>query len=275
MFGPKTAATLALGTVLSAGGVADAVDNVQSLLQKDARAVIAASHHRPGALAISAVTGGVVLATGSVLDLPPFPDRFPPRAFSIAGIDMKSGQPGNLAGLIEDLKRGGGRRHVFFSRDTAFGDLIHEKGKKGDERRRQFFSREVPFGELIHNKARKYDVDPALVAAVMEAESDFQKRARSPVGARGLMQIMPDTGRKLGAGDLYDPEQNIDAGVRYIKYLQGRFGGDLKKTVAAYNAGEGNVERYGGVPPFQETRQYVKRVMSRYHERSAEAEAYR
>jgi soluble lytic murein transglycosylase-like protein len=87
------------------------------------------------------------------------------------------------------------------------------------------------------------------------------------------MQLMPRTGRWLGASNLYDPEQNVDAGVKYIKYLQKRFNGNLKQTIAAYNAGEGNVKRYGGVPPFQETRSYVKKVMSRYEERSAQLKA--
>ena len=129
--------------------------------------------------------------------------------------------------------------------------------------RREFFANAVPFGDIIHEKAAKYDVDPALVAAVIETESRFHPQARSRVGARGLMQLMPRTGRWLGARNLNDPNQNIDAGVKYIKYLQRRFDGNLNKTIAAYNAGEGNVRRYNGVPPFSETRSYVRKVMTR------------
>jgi soluble lytic murein transglycosylase-like protein len=88
------------------------------------------------------------------------------------------------------------------------------------------------------------------------------------------MQLMPRTGRWLGATNLYDPAQNVDAGVKYIKYLQGRFDGNLKKTIAAYNAGEGNVKRYGGVPPFNETRSYVKKVLNRYEQRTQQLKAY-
>ena len=132
-----------------------------------------------------------------------------------------------------------------------------------DAIRRDFFANAVPFGDIIHEKAAKYDVDPALVAAVIETESRFHPRARSRVGARGLMQLMPRTGRWLGAQNLNDPNQNIDAGVKYIKYLQRRFDGNLNKTIAAYNAGEGNVRRYNGVPPFSETRSYVRKVMTR------------
>ena len=140
--------------------------------------------------------------------------------------------------------------------------------------RREFFANAVPFGDLIHEKAQKYDVDPALVAAVVETESRFKTHARSQVGARGLMQLMPRTGRWLGARNLYDPNQNVDAGTKYLSYLNQRFDGNLKKTIAAYNAGEGNVRRYRGVPPFRETRSYVKNVMSRYERRKKELAQY-
>ena len=82
------------------------------------------------------------------------------------------------------------------------------------------------------------------------------------------MQLMPSTGRWMGARDLYDPAQNVDAGVKYIKYLQSRFDGNLKNTIAAYNAGEGNVRRYNGVPPFRETQHYVRTVLRNYDKRN-------
>ncbi|HJQ36998.1 MAG TPA: lytic transglycosylase domain-containing protein [Thermoanaerobaculia bacterium] len=141
--------------------------------------------------------------------------------------------------------------------------------------RAEFFAEEIPYGELIHEKAEKYDVDPALVAAVIEQESKFRPKAKSPVGAKGLMQLMPRTGRWMGAQNLYDPEQNIDAGVKYIKYLNARFNGDLRKTIAAYNAGEGNVKRYRGIPPFRETRTYVKKVLKNYDKRTKQLEDYK
>lgn len=128
----------------------------------------------------------------------------------------------------------------------------------------------IPFGELIKTAAEKHEVDPILVLAVIEAESSFEKEARSPRGALGLMQLMPSTGRWMGARNLLDPEQNIEAGTRYLKYLESRFKGDLDRQLAAYNAGEGTVRRYGGIPPYRETRQYVTRVMENYERRTAE-----
>src|SRR5712692_1962629 len=125
-----------------------------------------------------------------------------------------------------------------------------------------FFKTKVPFGSIIYSEARKNDLPPELVAAVVNTESKFQPTARSGAGAIGLMQLVPRTGRWLGARDLTNPAQNIMAGTKYLKYLTERFGGDQQKAIAAYNAGEGNVRRFGGVPPFRETRNYVQRVRS-------------
>ncbi|HYC61874.1 MAG TPA: lytic transglycosylase domain-containing protein [Thermoanaerobaculia bacterium] len=126
--------------------------------------------------------------------------------------------------------------------------------------REDFFKKEVPFGALIYKEAKKNDVRPELVAAVVQAESRFKPTARSGAGAVGLMQLVPRTGRWMGARDLTNPAQNIAAGTKYLKYLNERFDGNETKVIAAYNAGEGNVKRFGGVPPFRETRSYVKKV---------------
>lgn len=126
--------------------------------------------------------------------------------------------------------------------------------------REDVFKSEVPFGELILEEAKKNDLPPELVAAVVETESQFKPNARSPVGARGLMQLMPRTGKWMGANNLSDPQENVEAGAKYLRYLTERFDGDETKILAAYNAGEGNVRKYGGVPPFRETRNYVKKV---------------
>lgn len=136
------------------------------------------------------------------------------------------------------------------------------------------FYRSIPFGEIIHAKAKKYEVDPALVAAVVEVESDFRLEAESSRGALGLMQLRPSTGRWMGARNLFDPGQNIDAGTRYLKYLEERFDGDLSRQLAAYNAGEGTVSRYGGVPPYPETRSYIRKVLERYERRNSELDRF-
>lgn len=142
-----------------------------------------------------------------------------------------------------------------------------------DDVRAQFFHG-IPFGDIIHAKAKKYQVDPALVAAIVEVESGFVTEAKSPRGAVGLMQLRPSTGKWMGAMNLVDPQQNIDAGTRYLKYLQGRFEGDLTRQLAAYNAGEGTVSRYGGVPPYPETRSYIRKVLERYERRNSELEQF-
>lgn len=134
----------------------------------------------------------------------------------------------------------------------------------------QFFKSEVPFGSIIYREAKKNNIRPELVAAVVQAESRFKPTARSGAGAVGLMQLVPKTGRWMGARDLTNPVQNIAAGTKYLKYLHERFDGNETKVIAAYNAGEGNVRRFGGVPPFKETRNYVRKVKNYeqdYHQR--------
>jgi len=118
---------------------------------------------------------------------------------------------------------------------------------------------DAPFQTLITAAADKYRLDPRLLASVIRAESNFGPRARSPKGAMGLMQLMPRTARQYAVDDPYDPAANIDAGARHLRTLLDRF--DLPVALAAYNAGEGAVQRFGGVPPFAETRAYVRRIL--------------
>ena len=115
--------------------------------------------------------------------------------------------------------------------------------------------------QSVQKAARRYDLAPELIRAVIRAESNFQVDAQSPAGAQGLMQLMPATARELGVSDSFDIEQNIDGGARYLRRMLDRYSGDLRAALAAYNAGPGNVDRYGGRVPFAETRQYVDRVL--------------
>ncbi|MCH7336140.1 lytic transglycosylase domain-containing protein [Acinetobacter sp. NIPH 2699] len=120
------------------------------------------------------------------------------------------------------------------------------------------------FDHLIRQAAQQHGVSEGLIKAVMHTESGFNVNARSPVGAQGLMQLMPATAKRFNVSNAYDPQQNIFAGAKYLSWLLKRFKGDTRLALAAYNAGEGNVDKYKGIPPFRETQDYVRRVTSRY-----------
>ena len=111
--------------------------------------------------------------------------------------------------------------------------------------------------------ARRHSLDPDLVQAVVAVESGFRPDAVSPKGAQGLMQLMPATARSLGVKDTFDPASNLDGGTRHLRALIERYDGDVKRALAAYNAGEGAVARHGGVPPYPETVAYVRKVLQR------------
>lgn len=120
--------------------------------------------------------------------------------------------------------------------------------------------------------AERFEVDAGLVRAMMAVESCFDRYAISRVGARGLMQLMPQTAAALGVQDSFDPQENIRGGVQYFARLLERFGGDITRAIAAYNAGPEAVEYYDGVPPYDETKSYVRRVLERWHEYRGSAE---
>ena len=120
------------------------------------------------------------------------------------------------------------------------------------------------FQEAISSAAQRHGVEAELVRAVIKVESDFNAQARSNKGAQGLMQLMPETARLHNVADAYNPLENIDGGVRHLRLLMDQYRGDLELVLAAYNAGVNAVEKYRGVPPFGETKEYIRRVLSFY-----------
>ncbi len=124
----------------------------------------------------------------------------------------------------------------------------------------------VKYQASIVSLAKEYNVPAALVAAVIKAESDFRPNAVSPVGARGLMQVMPATAHELKVYNLSDPHENIRAGTKYIRSLLDQFRGNLTLAIASYNAGPGAVKRFGSVPPYPETRKYVQKVLHNFQQ---------
>ena len=128
---------------------------------------------------------------------------------------------------------------------------------------------------LVYSLAQQYDIDAQLVRAIIAVESNFNVHAVSHAGAQGLMQLMPGTAARYNVQDPFDPRANIEGGLRYLTALRQRFRDDLHRVLAAYNAGEGAVERYGGVPPYRETRRYIAQVLTRYKRYTAASKIYR
>lgn len=139
-------------------------------------------------------------------------------------------------------------------------DIVKRKAQKLDD--------------IIVKSSLKHSVDANLIKAVIAVESCYNRLAQSPAGAQGLMQLIPATADRFGVSDSFNAAQNINAGTRYLRFLLKRYHGDLKKTTAAYNAGEGKVDRYKGIPPYKETRNYVKNVLRIYGELSNQSSLF-
>ena len=262
ILGGRGALTVALGAALSIGGLTDSFSNVQYFVNKDLDAVRVVQKNDRGERIIATLQDG--FAANTIFKISrALPDKLVTPQLSMFDEAW-------LKAFEEHEVTESPRKAPQTERDVFREEMV----RITDAIRKEFFSSSMPYGDLIWAKAEKYDVDPALVAAVIEQESKFRHRAVSHVGARGLMQLMPRTGRWMGASDLYDPEQNIDAGVKYIKYLEKKFNGNRKLVIAAYNGGEGNVARYRGIPPFRETQTYVKKVLKNYDKRQKQLKTY-
>ena len=159
---------------------------------------------------------------------------------------------------------------------VCFTDNPHHDGyqvhlRTGGRRRTTVSKGYYPYRSTVLEASRRYDIEEPLLRAVIEVESDFNRYAISSAGARGLMQLMPETMKYLGVANPWDPKQNIMGGARYLKYMVERFSGNLSLALAAYNAGANSVIKYGRIPPYPQTRRYVRKVMTRYHDYSGES----
>ena len=189
-----------------------------------------------------------------------------PLAFGAIGMEAMNVSLPALAQRAIDISAGSRPFPVFTTRRVRETFLHPEQAPATfsfDIAKEEFFRTQVPYGAIIYREAVKNELPPELVAAVVESESDFRAHLVSNKDARGLMQIIPETARLMGCDDPFDPHANVAAGTRYLHYLVNRFG-DERVALAAYNAGEGTVERLGGgIPQYPETLDYLKRVATR------------
>jgi soluble lytic murein transglycosylase-like protein len=135
--------------------------------------------------------------------------------------------------------------------------------------------RESLLRQLIHNLARQHEIEPRLIQAIVAVESNYNPHAVSRAGAQGLMQLMPSTAARYRVAAPFDPRANVEGGIRYLKDLLRLFSGNLQHVLAAYNAGENAVLQYGGIPPYPETQQYIKRVLALYSTAAPPRKIYR
>lgn len=233
--------------------------------QRDYRIICNCQHHaaqqrvwwRRGLRAMKRVKSGSVALLVGV-----------PLIFGATWIPMDAGYAAAIKHLTPAAFRGELPHHTFpiFTTERVRRDFLTPGNQPQvftrEISKEAFFRANVPYGQIIYREAKRNNLPPELVAAVVESESDFRVGLVSNKNAQGLMQLVPETGRLMGAANLFNPEQNIAAGTKYLRYLFDRFG-DERTVLAAYNAGEGNIEKFGGIPPFPETLSYLDRVKQR------------
>ena len=198
------------------------------------------------------------------------------RAAAVLGLLLVSGAARGepVASADASLSRSYAARSLEVREDAASGRLVRQvryrrsASPKPAAANRRGAGKSVVQGidldRLIRDIGSRYGVDPKLIHAVIRQESNYDPLAVSPKGALGLMQLLPSTAERFGVKDVFVPAENIQGGVRYLRYLMDRYRGQAALALAAYNAGEGAVDRYGGIPPYRETQAYVARIEKRY-----------
>ncbi len=175
-----------------------------------------------------------------------------------------------MAGLIsENMKEYDFENYKYYANITVEdrSEIINSdenediSNDKADEPR---ISIPIPYHQIITRKSDKYRIEPSLIRAIIKVESNWDSKAVSRKGAMGLMQLMPSTAKDMKVKNPFDPEENIDGGTRYLRYLLNKFNGDITLAIAAYNAGPTKVMKFRGIPPIKETKQYVKKIFSIY-----------
>ncbi|MEQ8189788.1 MAG: lytic transglycosylase domain-containing protein [Candidatus Eremiobacterota bacterium] len=167
--------------------------------------------------------------------------------------DDKNLNSDGLAGFEKGLNSVAGQDKIVENKE------VNTIAKSPDEK-------ENKYDDFIIKASENYNIDPNLLKAMIKKESEFNPNKKSGAGARGLLQLMPKTAKSLGVKKPFDPEQSINGGAKYISQLLNKYDGNLEKSLAGYNAGPGNVSKYGGVPPFKETRDYVEKVTGYYND---------
>ncbi|HUP64548.1 MAG TPA: lytic transglycosylase domain-containing protein [Thermoanaerobaculia bacterium] len=201
--------------------------------------------------------GGSVLLLGAGVPLDAFELTTPEPAAGVVRSSMSSSVPPAIQ-LADDL--------------VSLGPAELPSPLMIETVRERFFRTEIPYGDIIYREAKRQGMEPELIAAVVKTESDFRPRLVSSKNAQGLMQLIPGTAELMGVSDVTNPVENVRGGVRYLRELQSQFD-DPQLVLAAYNAGPGRVRTFGGIPPYRETRDYVRKVeksRERYQKKVAE-----